>query len=76
MSDEEIIQKIDAYCDTQPRERARAEASGSLVLFVAVKPGFPYYARPRAGARGPVTADDVRAVRARQRELGDRKSVV
>lgn len=70
MSDEEIIQQIDTYCDTQPRERARAEAYGSLALFVAVKPGFPYYARPRAGARGPVTADDVRAVRARQRELG------
>lgn len=70
MSDEEIIQRIDGYCDTQPRERARAEEHGSLVLFVAVKPGFPYYARPRAGARGPVTAADVRSVRARQRELG------
>jgi ribosomal protein S18 acetylase RimI-like enzyme len=70
VSDEDIIQKIDAYCDTQPRERARAEEYGPLVLFVAVKPGFPYYARPRGGARGPVTADDVRAVRARQRELG------
>ena len=69
MTDEEILQRIDAYCDIQPRERARVEEHGSLVLFVAVKPGFPYYARPRAGARGPVTADDVRAVRARQREL-------
>jgi ribosomal protein S18 acetylase RimI-like enzyme len=70
VSDEDIIQKIDAYCDTQPRERARAEACGPLVLFVAVKPGFPYYARPRVGERRPVTADDVQAVRARQRELG------
>ena len=69
MTDEEILQRIDAYCDTQPRERALAEEHGSLVLFVAVKPGFPYYARPRAGARGPVTAADVRSVRARQREL-------
>ncbi len=69
MTDEEILQRIDAYCDTQPRERARAEEYGSLVLCVAVKPGFPYYARPRAGARPPVTAGDVRAVRARQREL-------
>lgn len=69
VSDEDIIQKIDAYCDTQPRERARVETCGPLVLFVAVKPGFPYYARPRAGEHGPVTADDVRAVRARQREL-------
>jgi ribosomal protein S18 acetylase RimI-like enzyme len=69
VSDEEIIRRIDAYCDAQPRERARAETRGSLVLFVAVKAGFPYYARPRAGSPGPVTAADVRAVRARQREL-------
>lgn len=69
MSDEEIIRRVDAYCDAQPRERARAEEYGSLVLFVAVKPGFPYYARPRPGDRGPGTAADVRAVRARQREL-------
>jgi ribosomal protein S18 acetylase RimI-like enzyme len=69
VSDEEIIKRIDAYCDTQPRERARAEEHGPLVLFVPVGPGFPYYARPRAGERGPVAAADVRAVRARQREL-------
>lgn len=69
MGDEESIRRIDAYCDAQPRERACAEEHGSLVLFVAVKPGFPYYARPRVGARGPVTAADVRSVRARQREL-------
>ena len=69
VSDEELIKRIDAYCDTQPRERARAEEHGPLVLFIPVGPGFPYYARPRAGDRGPVTAADVRAVRARQREL-------
>jgi ribosomal protein S18 acetylase RimI-like enzyme len=34
-----------------------------------VRPGFPYYARPRLGERTPLTADAVRAVRARQREL-------
>ncbi|MGH3249827.1 MAG: GNAT family N-acetyltransferase [Trebonia sp.] len=69
MSDEEIIKRIDDYCDTQPRERARAEEHGPLVLFVPAGSGFPYYARPRAGERGPVTAAAVRAVRARQREL-------
>jgi len=69
VSDEEIIQRIDAYCETQPLERARAEEYGPLVLFVPVKPGFPYYARPSAGNRRPVTAADVRAIRARQREL-------
>jgi ribosomal protein S18 acetylase RimI-like enzyme len=69
VSDEEIIKRIDAYCDTQPRERAHAEEHGPLVLFVPVGPGFPYYARPRAGEHGPVTAADIRAVRARQRAL-------
>jgi ribosomal protein S18 acetylase RimI-like enzyme len=69
VSDEEIIKRIDTYCDTQPRERARAEEYGPLVLFVPVGAGFPYYARPRAGDHGPVTAADVRTVRARQREL-------
>ena len=70
MTEEEIVKRIDAYCDLQPRERARAEEDGPLVLFVPVGSGFPYYARPRAGDRAPVTAADVTAVRARQRELG------
>jgi ribosomal protein S18 acetylase RimI-like enzyme len=70
VSDKEIIQRIDTYCDTQPLERARAEEYGSLVFFVPVRAGFPYYARPRGVGRGPVTAADVRAVLARQRELG------
>jgi ribosomal protein S18 acetylase RimI-like enzyme len=70
VDDIELIARIDGYCDAQPRERARAETVGSLVLFVAVKPGFPYYARPRPGIRSPVTAADVRTVRERQRELG------
>ena len=69
MSDEEIIKRIETYCDTQPRERARAEEHGPLVLFVPVGAGFPYYARPRAGEHGPVTAADVQTVRGRQREL-------
>ena len=69
MSNEELIKRIDAYCDAQPRERARAEEHGPLVLFVPAGSGFPYYARPRAGDRGPVTAADIQAVRARQREL-------
>jgi ribosomal protein S18 acetylase RimI-like enzyme len=69
MSDSVVIERIDAFCDVVPRERTRAEAIGSLVLFVPVGAGFPYYARPRLGDRPPVTAADVRAARARQREL-------
>lgn len=64
-----LIERINAFCDVVPRERTRAETIGSLVLFVPFGAGFPYYARPRPGDRPPVTAADVRAVRARQREL-------
>ena len=63
------IERIDAFCDAVPRRRARAEEHGPLVLFVPTRPGFPYYARPRRGASATVTAEDIRAVRARQREL-------
>ena len=70
------IERIDAFCDAVPRRRARAEEHGPLVLFVPTRPGWPYYARPRraygsvpGGAAGRVTAEDIRAVRARQREL-------
>ncbi|HEY2237909.1 MAG TPA: GNAT family N-acetyltransferase [Streptosporangiaceae bacterium] len=67
------IERIDAFCDAVPRRRARAEELGPLVLFVPVGAGWPYYARPRLGrdrTGGPaISPDDIRAVRARQREL-------
>ncbi len=69
MRDYEVIERIDAFCDAVPRRRAQAQEFGPLVLFVTTGPGWPYYARPRRGLRPPVTAADVRAVRARQREL-------
>ena len=65
----EVIERIDAFCDAVPRSRARAEVHGSLVLFVPTGPGWPYYSRPACGSRPPVTTGDIRAVRARQREL-------
>jgi len=67
--DNEVIERIDAFCDAVPRRQARAEENGPLVLFVPAGPGWPYYSRPKRGPRPPVTAADVRAVRARQREL-------
>jgi len=67
--DNETIERIDAFCDAVPRNRARAEEHGPLVLFVPTGPGWPYYARPRLGVRTEITTADVRAVRARQREL-------
>ncbi len=66
----EAIARIDAFCDEVPRQRARAEDHGPLVLFITEGPGWPYYARPRRRPRGRITASHVRAVRARQRELG------
>ena len=69
VSDQEIIGRIDAFCDAVPRQRARAETVGSLMLFIPLGAGYPYYARPRLGPRPLVSVGDVRAVRARQREL-------
>lgn len=67
------IERIDAFCDAVPRRRARAEELGPLVLFVPDGAGWPYYARPRLGqGRGggaAISPGDIRAVRARQREL-------
>ncbi len=65
----EVIERIDEFCDAVPRRRAQAREFGPLVLFVTTGPGWPYYARPKRGRRPPVTAADIRAVRARQREL-------
>jgi len=65
----EVIERIDVFCDAVPRRRARADEYGPLVLFVPTGPGWPYYARPRRGPRPRITAADIRAVRARQREL-------
>ena len=74
----DTIERIDAFCDAVPRRRTRAETIGPLVLFVPTGSGWPYYARPQRrkgrwfGARGPrrtITSEDIRAVRARQREL-------
>ena len=69
MRNNEIIERIDAFCDAVPRRRARPDEYGPLVIFVPTGSGWPYYARPRRGSRPPVTAAEIRAVRARQREL-------
>ncbi|MFD3933905.1 GNAT family N-acetyltransferase [Streptomyces sp. NPDC058611] len=68
--DETTLSELERYYDTVPREGgARAEDFGPLTLFVQEGAGWPYYARPAPG--GPdATADDVRRVVARQRELG------
>jgi ribosomal protein S18 acetylase RimI-like enzyme len=69
VTDNEIIERIDAFCDAVPRRRAEAHEYGPLVIFVPTGPGWPYYARPKRGSRPLITAADIRAVRVRQREL-------
>ncbi|MEU7040314.1 GNAT family N-acetyltransferase [Streptomyces varsoviensis] len=65
------LARLERYYDAVPRSGARAEDFGPLTLFVreGEGAGWPYYARPTPGHRGPVAAADVDRVRARQREL-------
>jgi ribosomal protein S18 acetylase RimI-like enzyme len=66
----ELLDRLERFYDAVPREAARAEEIGSLVLFVRRDGGFPYYARPRLDAEDPPSAADIAAVRERQRDLG------
>ncbi|MFJ2781501.1 GNAT family N-acetyltransferase [Kitasatospora sp. NPDC087315] len=66
-----LLDEIERYYDAVPRSAARVEDFGPLSLFVREGEGWPYYARPALGRSGPAaTAEDVRLVLARQRELG------
>ncbi|MDX3849540.1 GNAT family N-acetyltransferase [Streptomyces sp. AK02-01A] len=68
--DHALLDRIDHYQDALHRPDARAEDFGPLTLFVRDGSGPPLHARPTRGRPGsPVTAADVRRVRARQREL-------
>ena len=66
----DILHRIERYYDTVPRWGSQVEQIGPFTLFVS-DGGWPFYARPSMGwTPGSVTADDVIAVRVRQRELG------
>ncbi|MCG6493646.1 GNAT family N-acetyltransferase [Kitasatospora sp. A2-31] len=66
-----LLDEIEGYYDAVPRSAARVEDFGPLSLFVREGQGWPYYARPALGHTGPAaTAEDVRRVLERQRELG------
>lgn len=70
-ADPALLAEIERYYDAVPRTVARVEDFGPLSLFVNEGQGWPYYARPALGHTGPATtAEDVRRVLARQRELG------
>ncbi len=65
----ELLERIEDYYDTVPRATATVREVGPFSLFVATE-GWPYYARPRRGDVGAVTARDVDTVLAAQQELG------
>lgn len=66
---DEVLLRIDRFCDTVPRTWATATDFGPLRLFTRNGKGWPFYARPIPGGQ-PVTMADIERVRARQRELG------
>ncbi|HWT24413.1 MAG TPA: hypothetical protein VN213_12985, partial [Solirubrobacteraceae bacterium] len=68
-----LLERVEAYADAAPRASADVEEIGALTLFVSRIP-WRLYARPRLGPTHDVGADDVAAVRARQRELGVREA--
>ena len=64
----QLLERIERYYDTVPRSSASTEVVGPFTVFLRSDPrGWPYYARPTEG-RQP-SAEDVRRVRQRQREL-------
>ena len=66
-----LLATIEACYDAIPRVAATVEEVGPFTLFRADPgTGWQFYARPRLGLTAPVSADDVRRVLARQRDLG------
>ncbi|MDO3704702.1 GNAT family N-acetyltransferase [Micromonospora sp. C28SCA-DRY-2] len=66
----ELFDRLERFYDAVPRDAARAEEHGGLVLFVREGTGWPFYARPRLDADETPSLADVSQVRERQRELG------
>ena len=72
-ADADLLERIEEHFDAAPRAAADVEEHGALTLFVSRIP-WRFYGRPRLGLGEDVGADDVAAVRARQRELGVREA--
>ena len=69
MSDEGLLDRVDAYLDVVQRDAADVEDVGPFTLFVSRAP-YPLYARPRRGLSAPLTAADLDAVASRCAEVG------
>lgn len=65
----DLLDRLERFYDAVPRDVARTEDFGGLVLFVRDGAGWPFYARPRPDAPTP-SAADITGVRQRQRDLG------
>jgi ribosomal protein S18 acetylase RimI-like enzyme len=66
-----ILAEIERYYDAVPRPITTAEEVGSFTLFLPDPgTGWQFYGRPRLGEEHEFTADDVRRLLERQRELG------
>ncbi|MFY1595152.1 GNAT family N-acetyltransferase [Micromonospora sp. WMMD737] len=68
--DRDLFGRLEHFYDAVPRDAARTEEYGPLVLFVREGAGWPFYARPRLDATNAPSLADITAVRERQRELG------
>jgi GNAT superfamily N-acetyltransferase len=73
-TDAGLLERIEEHFDAAPRAAADVEEHGALTLFVSRIP-WRFYGRPRLGLEHDVGADDVTALRARQRELGVREAL-
>jgi hypothetical protein len=73
-TDAGLLERIEEHFDAAPRSAADVEEHGALTLFVSRIP-WRFYGRPRLGLGEDVGADDVAALRARQRELGVREAL-
>ncbi|MGC5051964.1 GNAT family N-acetyltransferase [Micromonospora sp. DT48] len=66
----DLLNRLERFYDVLPRDAARVEDHGALVLFVREGAGWPFYARPHPTAGRSPSLAEVTRVRARQRELG------
>jgi len=70
VNDAQLLERIERYYDAAPRASATTEEVGPFTLFLRSDPrGWPYYARPSSGVEVAPSADDVREVLERQKEL-------
>lgn len=67
----DVLAALECYYDTVPRSVGSTEELGPFTNFLpGAVPTWAFYARPRLGFTGDITAEDVRRVLDRRAELG------